>query len=762
MATATGDFAIVIGIDRYPDLQPVPGAAADASSFAAWLIASGVPKANITLLVSTDREVKKADIEKVFDDLAVSALDVKIGRRLYLYLTGAGATVPEDTVFLPSDATKKMHRGFQIRAYANYFARAGVFEEVVLFADIHLSDFRGTQAIAPPYVPLTGELPSAKFYLMAGSPRGQLTRLVLDGLSGGAAENGFVTSATLADYVAKHWSREGPDSQEPTIDWSPGKPIVFDVPPQVVRESPAAEHVGTHADDPALLDQLGRRPFAEVLGQRLDEFHRGSGRRDDAGAFMINLHGPWGAGKTSVLNLLRTYLQDAERAREDRWVVVQFNAWRQQRLRPPWWVLIKEVYRQSAASWRQIGIRRSLWLRVQWLGWRIRADWMPAVAATALIALVVLLATGTFDFVPQPPEGGVQSEPAAKSVELALKIIVAIAAAWAAVVTFTRSLAFGSPRAAQTYAELRSDPLGPIVVLFERLVRALRNPVVIFIDDVDRCETAYVVELLEGIQTLFRSAPVAYVIAADRKWIVTSFERTYEHFSNTLGEPGRPLGYLFLEKVFQVSAALPLLSPEIQRTYWSRLLRGGGAATPDHERKEHEQAALQSVRGLRTKEELDAKIEEVKGDAVREPAMRAAAAKQITSAEAQAAIKHRLEPCAELLESNPRAMKRLVNAFGFHQAAHFLEGRSVSPDALARWTIMELRWPLLSDYVAAHPSMIAAVGDGKAAGVPRDLKTLFMDADVQKVVAGGSQSIAPLDVAAVRAIVGYESPQSTS
>ena len=518
-------------------------------------------------------------------------------------------------------------------------------------------------------------------------------------------------------------------------------------------EAPIAEHVRTHADDPARLDELGRRPFAEVIGQRLDEIWTSSVERRDAGAFMINLHGPWGAGKTSILNLLRSYLQDEQHKRPRPWVVVELNAWRQQRLRPPWWVLIKEVYRQSLP---QVGLVRSLVLRVQWLLWRVRADWLPALLAIALMTLAVLLTTGAIELAPRPSAmAKAGDDSAAKAVELALKIVVAVAAAGASVVAFTRSLAFGSARAAQAYSELRSDPLGPIVVLFERLVRAIRNPVVIFIDDLDRCETAYVVELLEGIQTLFRSAPVVYVVAADRKWICTSFEKTYENFTGTIGEPGRPLGYLFLEKVFQVSASVPLISSRMRQTYWNGLLLGSQTGTLESERKKAEESALESVRGLRTKEELDAKIAEVEGDAVREPAMRAAAAKQITSAAAQQATKHRLEPCADLLESNPRAMKRLVNAFGLHQATHFLEGRDVSPEALARWTIIELRWPLLSDYLAAHPTMIAKVVDGsEAVGVSRDLKELFGDTEVHAVVAGGLAKMATLDEAMIRSIVG--------
>jgi hypothetical protein len=130
------------------------------------------------------------------------------------------------------------------------------------------------------------------------------------------------------------------------------------------------------------------------------------------------------------------------------------------------------------------------------------------------------------------------------------------------------------------------------------------------------------------------------------------------------------------------------------------LLRAAGSTDPqalDQTRKDAEAAALNTVKHVHTQEALEAKIDQVRHDPVQEQAMRAAAAKQITRGEAQCETEHRLQRFADLLEPNPRAMKRLVNAYGLHQATHFLEGRRVSPDALARWTILELRWPLLAD-----------------------------------------------------------------
>ena len=544
--------------------------------------------------------------------------------------------------------------------------------------------------------------------------------------------------------------------------------IAEDAPPDMIGDDPR-EAVPMHGDEPATVDQLQRRPFAEVVGARMDEIrgtqHAPSG---EGGAFMVHVHGPWGSGKTSVLNFLRAYLQDGKRSADQRWVVIDFNAWRHQRIRPPWWSLLREVYTQAA---RQLGIRRSLWLRAQWLWWRFRADWVPAAAALLLILVTVSLTIGAVSSVlsgagaPPPGSSGGSGDGTAKNIELALKILTALFAAGGAVLAASRSLVFGSSSAAQAYASLRSDPLSPIVRLFQKVVRAAGRPVAVFVDDLDRCDGTYVVELLEGIQTLFRTAPVTYVVAADRKWICSSFENGYGDFGGVIGEPGRPLGYLFLDKIFQVSASVPRPSPEVRAAYWKDLLRAAGSGDPtvlDAARRKAEARAEEKMGPAHTQEELEAKIAEAAADPrsghLEAQAMRAAAARRITAPEARLETEHRLQRFSPLLEPNPRSMKRLVNAFGLHQATHFLEGRSVTPDALARWTIMELRWPLLADYLAARPQAAADLVTGKAPADGRlgdELKALFEDPAVLAVVLGtGEEGAATLNPAAVREIVG--------
>jgi hypothetical protein len=482
--------------------------------------------------------------------------------------------------------------------------------------------------------------------------------------------------------------------------------------PEAPEVPEAPESLRTLADQPARVDSLGRQSFARVLAERLRDANTESAGLADAGAFMAHIHGPWGFGKSSVLNFLADELQRPPEG--PAWLVVEFNAWKHQRLRPPWWSLISAVY---DAALKAPNVSGNFRLRRIWWAWRLRADWLPILLVAAVLGLLafgVVRALGSGD--------------------AAIKVLTAVLTAAAGVYAYVRFLLFGSAKAAEAYSEIKTDPYQPVVRLYGKLIKAVGRPVAIFIDDLDRCDSAYVVELIEGIQTLLRTESVTYVVAADRKWICAAFERKYGDFSGQIGEPGRPLGYLFLDKLFQISAALPALSGDARIGYWKTLLDGapqapaGALSTADAEAQ---------VKGKTSIEALQAVIDEAPEE--HQPALRAAAAVEITRADSAQAVEHRLQHFSALLEPNPRAMKRLVNAVGMAQARCFLEARTVSLDALARWTLIELRWPLLADYLADNVDaieMVRATDEArKAAILPAIAAGLVADRQVRAIVA---------------------------
>jgi hypothetical protein len=73
--------------------------------------------------------------------------------------------------------------------------------------------------------------------------------------------------------------------------------------------------------------------------------------------------------------------------------------------------------------------------------------------------------------------------------------------------------------------------------------------------------------------------------------IRTSYEAAYEPFAPAVAEPGCPLGYLFLDKLFQLTVPVPTLSPQAQKDVLKELLRTTSAGPAKQ--------AIQEVRAVR-------------------------------------------------------------------------------------------------------------------------------------------------------------------
>ena len=384
-------------------------------------------------------------------------------------------------------------------------------------------------------------------------------------------------------------------------------------------------------------------------------------------------------------------------------------------------------------------------LRLLWFEavWRVQLGWM----AYLLLPLVVGVLWFGWDrgwFETAASEEGwlTQAGEIAKPVAAIVGLVVALLGAARGL---GRSLSVGSARGAETFIRTSRDPMRTLRRRYEKLVATIGRPIVVFIDDLDRCQSDYVVEVLQGIQTLLIEAPVTYVVAADRRWLYDSYGKFYADFKSVAREPGRPLGHLFLEKTFQLSAALPQPAPDVRDAYWRSLI--SPTRPPIDDQPAPEAAARAETAHL---------DEVVAGLAEQTAADREALLGRLEETDIQVEIENRLIPFSPLLEPNPRAMKRLINAYRIELRRLLTEGRrsghaAVTPEQIALWTIVSLRWPLLADQLPHHLQLLAPGADSGV--LPRSLRDLWHSDEVQAVVTGRDVS-GRLTPEAVRTLVG--------
>jgi len=475
-------------------------------------------------------------------------------------------------------------------------------------------------------------------------------------------------------------------------------------------------------DDKPVLDKnddlLGSSDFANYLAKRIIQIYNGNSDLLEQKQFvMVHLYGAWGSGKTSFLHFLEDAFNpdkhtDKEPSNEgdshNTWSIVWFNAWREQHREPPWWALMDAIF------WYN---KRNLKLRHQFSEYLYRLK--SEKVSYLLTILVILVLIGVFSYLVLNYSNSLQ-DPSLETNTTLLGTVAEQANSVATILAlFTtlcgivyigvRSLVFGSAQAVISTKDLALAERKKVISHFENLIKNNTKNVAIFIDDLDRCKAEYVVELLEGIQTLLKGIPVVVVVAADRRWLHESYREVYSGFSSTVKEPGRPMEYLFLEKAFQMSVPMPELSDDLQMKYLTYLL---GSSNKDKERKELESAREQAKRLLEGKNTEDEILGVIESNRDLSPIEKRAL---ILEAMVLLADKvplenierdHRLRKFAPLLEPNPRAMKRFVNDWDINRnIARWME-IEIDKDQLALWTILMRRWPSCARHLQNHPEDI--------------------------------------------------------
>lgn len=579
------------------------------------------------------------------------------------------------------------------------------------------------------------------------------------------------------------------------------------------------DKVSTHKDAPTRVDQLGRMSFAKFLVDLLYQVRNNATEKDEKkDAFILHIDGAWGSGKSSLFLLIkeaimkraqkenpqksslalvrealrlkaqkenpqkryhysiRDALKKYRKEKPTRWIIVDFNAWQNQRIGPPWWSLMDTVYTQSRKTIAKKSKLCSLKLFLWETQWRLRmkhSNFLLSITVTSAIIGSLILA-GIIQLPSLTPNEPINLGNATHTQTENLigkdlgsfvsfkftGIIAFIVAAFSFFGVIKTSLVPGSSQAAKEFMEVSNDPMNRIKGHFIKLVakiRGLYGTIIIFIDDLDRCKDNYTVEFLEGIQTLFREVNIIYIIAADKRWIYSSYEKSYETFKSYLDQPGFPFGHLFLQKIFQLSVFMPSPSKAVNQAYWDRLI----SSSSDMSKEDIENAEKDAERKISASTNEAEMLDEIKlgnQNPIYQQRLRQKAIEKLATPEVQTQIEHMLKPFVSLLDPNPRSLKRFVNIYQLIRATDLLRGGTIEREKLALWTILWYRWPDLAQCLKENPGLIKYVyktrqeiQDNK--DIPDKLKNLFWSQEVINVITGNGVE-SHLEVEDIRDIVG--------
>lgn len=305
-------------------------------------------------------------------------------------------------------------------------------------------------------------------------------------------------------------------------------------------------------DTPASTDELGFDRFAIPLAETIATTDRSTT------PWTIGVYGEWGSGKTTFLRLVENEL------REHGVRPIWFNAWKYARDDNLWAALIEKIVhdaRRSVPWYRVPDVRVRIWLRSVDFGAGFFELFRKLLAVGFKIAMLTALILMALSLVPvtgNPVAGWLAGSPvlAQPWVRVLLGVVAALGTKPEALlklfdVKIGADLgAFRRRRAHRSQTALLDD----FTAEFQGVLKVVypRKPLVVIIDDLDRCLPEQTLQIIETVKLFLDEPGCVFLLAVDREVIEHAIRVKYKDLPSA-GE----LGETFFEKIVQLPYSLP-------------------------------------------------------------------------------------------------------------------------------------------------------------------------------------------------------------
>lgn len=283
----------------------------------------------------------------------------------------------------------------------------------------------------------------------------------------------------------------------------------------------------------------------------------------------IGVHGDWGAGKSSILEMIEVGLSG-----NDEVLCLKFNGWRFQGFEDSKIALIEGIVTGLVESRTNLTKATSTVKEVF-----KRIDWLKVAKKAGGLAVTA------FTGVPTPDQiGGIVN-----ALETMLVNPDQISTHLSSAIEGVKSIL--KPAATKNVPEEVEE----FRKAFEKLLKdAGIEQLVVLIDDLDRCLPDTAIETLEAIRLFVFTERTAFVVAADEAMIEYAVRKHFPDLPETTGP--RDYARNYLEKLIQVPFRIPALGETETRIYVTLLLTGAELGEDDEAYNELIKAARLSLK----------------------------------------------------------------------------------------------------------------------------------------------------------------------
>lgn len=395
----------------------------------------------------------------------------------------------------------------------------------------------------------------------------------------------------------------------------------------------------------------------------------------------VGVHGDWGAGKSSVLEMIEAGFDGDEKV-----LCLKFNGWRFQGFEDAKIALIEGIVtgliEKRPALTRAGEAVRAVFRRIDWLKIAKRAGGLAFAAATGVPSPdLIHSAMGAIEGFMADPTKLATKENAEKAMGEVKELL--------------KEKADGE--STNVPEEINAFRKAFDVLLDKAGVEQL----VVLIDDLDRCLPDTAIETLEAVRLFVFTSHTAFVVAADEAMIEYSVRKHFPDLPDTTGPQSYARNYL--EKLIQVPFRIPALGDTETRIYVTLLLVGAELGEDEPAFNHLIAAARERLKRPWIGGTLDAAT------------VRKALGNKAPRANNALALSDQIGPIlASGTKGNPRQIKRFLNTLVLRQRT--AEARGFGDDVklpvLAKLMLAERFIPRLFDQIAAAA---ATLPDGKCA-----------------------------------------------
>jgi len=341
------------------------------------------------------------------------------------------------------------------------------------------------------------------------------------------------------------------------------------------------------ADTPTTNDLLGYKRFAEPLVRRIIN---ATGKSTP---LTIGVYGEWGSGKTSFLKMIDEALKKQDIH------PVWFNAWRYDQEENLWSALIQTILDQARITgrwYRRVWVKLKIWRNSLDLGsgsWEMAKWLVPLGIRIVVVGLILLIVFGWASsdieaFLNQISSQWFSSSPLLLSFFQAnvIRALLGIIAFMALKpdelvklfspklgVDFSKFKRSASYRAHIAFLDEFSDE-------FKRIIKLVggSKPLVVVIDDLDRCLPEKAIQVLEAIKLFLDVEGCVFLLAVDRDVVEKAIAVKYKDLltmAKDIETSPRQLftllGENYFEKIVQLPFSLPPISDEQFRNFVTKV-----------------------------------------------------------------------------------------------------------------------------------------------------------------------------------------------